>query len=772
MVVRRNLIVGSFSYGGHAWMSDMLRDDLSKHGHKLMTCHEYDNADVKYDRQTIKNFISSCDVIILPSRSTQPAKSSNRLVLAWSRKKPVIVSTLDAYLRAGIDGEDFLVAKDSSEFISHVNALAENPELMQKLAQNGFQKAMLDDNCYHPINYSKKYLKEIRKNLLPKVHVAIPHYLPRTDYLYLAVESVLRSVDIDVVVSIASSSPSKISFEDPRVRVYQQRENMTFSKATNKALENIDFDVSHILLLNDDTIVSKHSLKRMVEVSKLNNDAIVNPLSNCDKGWLHNYLLRIGDKDLIPNMKIEDFSKEEIAILQDTQYMDSSNFLESKFAAFYSTLIPIDVFKNVGILNEEFKNGGEDADYCYRAKRLGTKVGWSTNSFVFHFGGKSRKESHDVRGLDHEIEDKFNNESLAKRWPSDKKRIAIYTGPAWEKWDIETPYKTGIGGSEYCAGQLARVFAENGHQVTMYGDHIECEQSGVTLKHWTNFHPNEEYWDLFIASRSISSIKDVRAKAIIAWIHDIFLLDGKILDKNLLEKVTKFVCLSPWHVDFFSDYHGVDKSKIEIISNGMDTSMLKYDFNEKIYGKMHYSSSPDRGLDNILYMLPFIKEQVPEIHLDVYYGFHNWTSSVKHRNNSAEMKQLYSLQEQLEICKDYVYFKDRVNLPQLHAAWNKAYVWGFPTHFTETYCITAKEAQYSGTPIVCSDIAALKTTVGDFGKQIPFPYSYEGRKAFIDEVVKLHKNKDYWYERSQVSLQGAKNSDWNYVFNTYWKNFI
>lgn len=772
MVVEKKLVIGHFGMGGHSWQAEQYRDRITKIGHTLRTCHEYQNADVPYSKETIKQFIDSCDILIFPSREAQPAKSSNRLVLAWSRRKPCIVSRLDAFLRIAKHKENAMIVDDNNDFIDRIIELADNPELMQKIADNGYKEALLSDNGYSAINYSKKYLKEIRKQILPKIHVAIPHYLPRIDYLSLAVESVLDSVGVEVVVSIASSSPTHIHFEDPRVRVYQQRDNMSFSVATNKALSNMDSDTTHVLLLNDDTIVSKHSLRRMVSCSNSNDNSVVNPLSNCDMGWLHNYDLKLGELQLVPNMQIENISSEQIDIIRNTQFSDMSSLVSSDFAAFYATLIPIDVYNGVGKLNEGFKNGGEDADWCYRAKRLGYKVGWTPDSFIFHFGGKSRKQSHEVRGLDHELEDQFNNTSLRKRWPVNKKRIAIYTGPAWENWNIETPYTTGIGGSEYCAGQLAKELARQGHNVTMYGHHEEGEQYGVNMKHWTNFHPEEEYWDLFVASRSIASVPKVKAKTIVAWIHDIFCLDGKSLDYQALSKVDKFLCLTPWHKDFFSDYHGVPKSKIEIVPNGMDTTMLNFDPDNKVYGKMHYSSSPDRGLDNLLYMLPFIKEQIPEIHLDIYYGFFNWKSSVQSRGDRDQLRQLESMEKQLEMCKDFVNFKGRVNLPQLHNAWNKAYVWGFPTHFTETFCITAKEAQYSGTPIVCSDIAALKTTVGDFGMQIPFPYSYEGRKTFIDEVVKLHKDRAYWEERSRQSLSGANNMDWTTVVDKYWSNYL
>jgi len=88
-------------------------------------------------------------------------------------------------------------------------------------------------------------------------------------------------------------------------------------------------------------------------------------------------------------------------------------------------------------------------------------------------------------------------------------------------------------------------------------------------------------------------------------------------------------------------------------------------------------------------------------------------------------------------------------------------------------CITAKEAQLSATPIVCSNIAALQTTVGEYGHIIhQHPYSYEGRLECIEQIVKLHKDKDYWLEMSQRSLRGAKNISWDDRWKDYWSKWL
>jgi glycosyltransferase involved in cell wall biosynthesis len=775
------IIAGWFGFGGNSWQAEQFRDELAEHGIALKVCSEYPNADVKYDRNTIKNFIDSCNICIFPTREkVQPAKSSNRLLLAMSRGKPCVVGPLDSYLRVGKDGEHFVVATKEN-FVQKVVELSKNRPLMQRMGQNAFQRVMMLEDGFHPINMAKKLMFRINEAVkepgLPSVHVIIPHYLPRSDYLNLAVKSVLNSRAVNVKISVVSSSCIQPSIvEHPTIRLHWQKERMTFSQANNYALKNhVSSDTEYVLLLNDDAFVSEWTIARMVASSKnLNDEVILNPFSNCDRGWLHNSNLEIGGKQLVPAMKIEEFTEGEIQILLKSQFSDDPTFFESPFAAFYSTLIPRKVLDSVGVLNEQFINGGEDADYCFRAKALGFKVGWVRSAFTFHFGGKSRKESHETRKNEHEADDKYTNERLTKRWPRNKKRVCIYTGQAWVQWSINTPYETGIGGSEYVEGQLAKAYAEAGHHVVMYGDHPTVEQYGVELRDWRTFKPEEEYFDLFISSRNIYPIERVKAKKIVVHVHDIWLMSGQEIRRDLYDKVNHFICLSPWHVEFFSKHHGIPKDKIIIIPNGMDTSMLKFDPDMKEYGRLHYSSSPDRGLDNILYLLPWIKEKIPELKLFVGYGFSNWMKAAESRNDEYTKSLIDRIKTDLDKCKDYVEFAGLVNLPKLHDMWNRAYTWMYPTNFTETSCLTAMEAMYSGTPIVCSNLAALQTTVGKNGRLVDYypADSREARTEYLEEVIKLHKDKDYWIQRSRQALEGAKHCDWNHVYNNYWAKLL
>lgn len=571
------LKVGFFGYGGHAWQADQIRDALASHGHRLYTCHEYPNADVKYTVEGIRDFIDSMDVLIFPTRAVQPAKSSNKLVMAWSRRKAAIVSPLDAYLRIVEDGKNALIATSPEEFVSKVNVLAADPQLMRNIADAGYYRALLDPRSFNPVNYALKYNSAVIST--KKVHVVIPHYSPRLDYIDLAVKSAVESTGVRTSIIVVSSSKNRPDYPqyEGKVKVIWSDKHLTFSQANNIGLRECPSDATHIFMLNDDAILSKNALKVMVDVIG-DKEMVLNPYSNCDKGWLHNDSMVVNGKDLHPGMNIESFTQDDLTKLQeyDTNHA-RTDFVESPFAAFYGTMMSVATFNKVGILSEEYRNGGEDADYCFRAKGMGIKVGWTPKAFIFHFGGKSRKVSHETRGMEHILEDKYNNEHLSRKWPRNGKRIAIWTGPAWESWNQDTPYTTGIGGSETCAIRLAEQAAAAGHCVTMYGEHEETYKDGIFWKNWRNLDLNQEYFDLFISSRRLDPIrKELRAKKVVVWVHDIFLLGGvREIPKEVDSLVDAYAILSPWHDEFFRNYHaGYDPEKVVIIPNGLDSQLF------------------------------------------------------------------------------------------------------------------------------------------------------------------------------------------------------
>lgn len=123
-----------------------------------------------------------------------------------------------------------------------------------------------------------------------------------------------------------------------------------------------------------------------------------------------------------------------------------------------------------------------------------------------------------------------------------------------------------------------------------------------------------------------------------------------------------------------------------------------------------YSSSPDRGLDVLLDVWPEVRKLHDDAQLHVYYGFDNWKKlNAVNKRGLIIIEHMESRVRGKEL--EQIYYHGRVGQHELAAAHLKSMVWAYPTNFSETYCISALEAQAAGAVPVTTRIAALAETV-------------------------------------------------------------
>jgi hypothetical protein len=102
------------------------------------------------------------------------------------------------------------------------------------------------------------------------------------------------------------------------------------------------------------------------------------------------------------------------------------------------------------------------------------------------------------------------------------------------------------------------------------------------------------------------------------------------------------------------------------------------------FPRLIYSSSPDRGLDTLLYLFRFIKEEFPQATLHILYGFENWNKAIDQRNNEQEKKWRDQIIGDME--QPNVYYYGRVDQNTVAKMYQAADLWFYPSRFTETYC--------------------------------------------------------------------------------------
>lgn len=334
--------------------------------------------------------------------------------------------------------------------------------------------------------------------------------------------------------------------------------------------------------------------------------------------------------------------------------------------------------------------------------------------------------------------------------------IALFLGPALERWSPDTWAEKGMGGSETMAWEMARRLRKLGHRIRFYADCTPAQEGiyeGVEWVQWQRFKGVQ--CDVLIASRAPFAIDDevnamgvriggCKYKAALLWVHDVHV--GDMLTMRRLQRFDRILCLSQWHKAFFRSSYApggvsiIPEAKVVVTRNGVD--LTRFDGEEtRVPHRAIYSSSPDRGLLAAVLAWPKVRERVPDAELHAFYGFYNWEESAKQANDQASLGAIAHLKQLCRTTKGVV-MRDRVNQRELAREFMRAGVWLYPTWFSETSCITAMEAQAAGCRIVTSPIAALTETVGKekaggFGYMLEAIWDYPNAPdgEFIDEVA-------------------------------------
>lgn len=411
------LKVMSCSMGGNVQNVDFLRPIIDSLGMSLTVISEWPQHDIRWHRDTWLEHLAKADIVVCPQRHTlQPAKSNNRVTQAQALGKPVLASPLQAYCEAIVHGETGYLCVVPEQWAHYLQLLRDDPRLRKKIGKAGQQSARKRYSIDVIGQQWLNLLKQVSTSAAnpPAVDVIIPTWnnLP---YLQECINSIKVNTDwpcnIIVVNSGTDDTANWLGRYHPDVVVHNHSERLHFSAANNIGLRLAKNP--YVCFLNDDTIVAQHWLPALMHEAMKPDVAGVNPFSNCDMGWLHNEQVNVGGVNLHPGMTLQTI-KPIIPQLYTQRH--NKVVTDRDWLAFFCTLMPRAVIDQVGELDEDFKSGCEDLDYCIRVKKHNPKYRFVTtfDSFVFHFGGATRKNSEKFDKRIHELED-HENQQLVKR---------------------------------------------------------------------------------------------------------------------------------------------------------------------------------------------------------------------------------------------------------------------------------------------------------------------------------------------------------------------
>ena len=347
----------------------------------------------------------------------------------------------------------------------------------------------------------------------------------------------------------------------------------------------------------------------------------------------------------------------------------------------------------------------------------------------------------------------FNVEQ--KVWPEGS--VAIYCGASTEDWDGNSVKNGGIGGSETAVIEIAKRLVKEGKQVTVYNQ-CGAPQEGMVIdgveykNHW-QINKLDKF-DILWLWRSPDPVDEgFTANKIIVDMHDVS--TDAVFTPERLAKIDHVFVKTEYHKTL---YPSIPDEKFVVVGNGIDLDRFK----EKIVKNPNmfiYTSTQNRGLENILDVWPKIKAIVPEAELHIFYGWNTFVLMNSHKPQMMEwMRQMEEKMQQPGIINH-----GRVNQVELAKYQQQATYWLYPTEFQEIHCITALEMQAAKVYPITTGFAALAETQAS-GVKIPGdPKTDEWREKFLHEIEFAHENPDVLKKDIVKGLEYVKECTWDKV---------
>lgn len=192
-----------------------------------------------------------------------------------------------------------------------------------------------------------------------------------------------------IVVENASSDDSLKALQKVKgIDLVVNYKNLGFSGGMNKGIEYaLKHNATHIILLNNDTIIDENLLINMVKASK--NADIISPKIYFSAGYeFHKERYQKADLGKVIWYCGGRIDWENIlGIHIGVDEVDIGQFEKPKeitFATGCCILIKREVFKRIGLLDEKYFLYLEDMDFCCRANKTGFKILFDPQSILWH----------------------------------------------------------------------------------------------------------------------------------------------------------------------------------------------------------------------------------------------------------------------------------------------------------------------------------------------------------------------------------------------------
>lgn len=287
-------------------------------------------------------------------------------------------------------------------------------------------------------------------------------------------------------------------------------------------------------------------------------------------------------------------------------------------------------------------------------------------------------------------------------------RIHFMSPNRIEPWNANNVFVKGIGGSETSHVEMAMRLAQRGHDVTSYTDlpkddpDFDPEFGGV---HWR---------DLAEANLADDGLWIVyRAPEL--GLHPAVARAGERQDGRRFWLICQDVWYPKWSPaaaaafdrifalcpDHKADMIRRDQSvadRVAMTSNGVNVETIEaaeLEAPERNPKRLIWTSSPDRGLKEVLDIFERAREMVPDLELAIFYGMDNIDRICGGDRTRWPWVQSWQQYDRANAMAG-VTWHGRIGQDALKRELFASGIWLYPTWFSETSCISCMEAQACG----------------------------------------------------------------------------
>jgi hypothetical protein len=326
---------------------------------------------------------------------------------------------------------------------------------------------------------------------------------------------------------------------------------------------------------------------------------------------------------------------------------------------------------------------GEDFSFSLRAR----KAGLSIVGAIIHTLG------HEIPYVS------FYNKPLRPPQAWSANSIVYYCGNSRLRFG---PNDIALGGSEQAVVYLSTTFAQQGYNVTVYGNVEPGTKDGVSYLRHEEFVHQDKFSTIILWRRyGLEALpRLIAAQSVLVDLHDP--TDPAVLPKDLVQlKVKRIMVKSNYHRSL---YNYLPDSMFSIVPNGLRSDhivSLKPQIPARSKDRFCYTSSYDRGLVPILkYMWPVIKRARPAAEFHICYGSDLLPKPVK--DELGPLLQQPGVYEHKRSSYDDTIMERYKSFAQL-------YVSGSPL---EIDCLSVREAALTGCIPILSNGAVFPERTG------------------------------------------------------------